>query len=101
MIKVVILSSLKQEEDIKNVKKGFEELECEVVFYPKKQENRDIQDIIAECFDKIDCCDFVYVIHKYDGTIGNGVSYEMEYAKRKGKKILHRRFPVEKGRRNY
>lgn len=44
---------------------------------------------VSTCFDNIEWADSIYVVLKPDGTIGQGVTYELEYAKRLNKKIRY------------
>ena len=58
------------------------------VRYVYSQPDKDFQDLVKECYDNIEWADIIYVIKKKDGTIGNGVTYELEYAKRLKKQIV-------------
>ena len=57
------------------------------VRYVYSQPDKDFQDLVKECFDNIEWADVIYVILKNDGSIGRGVAYEIEYAKRCKKEI--------------
>lgn len=89
MIKAYIIGSLSQESQIK---KFADQLLMDLpikygVRYVYSQPDKDFQDLVKECFDNIEWADVIYVILKNDGSIGRGVAYEIEYAKRCKKEI--------------
>jgi hypothetical protein len=57
------------------------------VRYVKPECDKSFEECVSSCFDNIEWADSIYVILKSDGTIGQGVTYEIEYAKRLNKKI--------------
>ena len=89
MIKEYNIGSLSQESQIK---KFADQLLMDLpikygVRYVYSQPDKDFQDLVKECFDNIEWADVIYVILKNDGSIGRGVAYEIEYAKRCKKEI--------------
>lgn len=89
MIKAYIIGSYSQESLIK---KFADQLLMDLpikygVRYVYSQPDKDFQDLVKECFDNIEWADVIYVILKNDGSIGRGVAYEIEYAKRCKKEI--------------
>ena len=90
MIKAYVIGSLTQSSLIK---KFADQLLMDLpikygVRYVYSQPDKDFQDLVKECYDNIEWADIIYVIKKKDGTIGNGVTYELEYAKRLKKQIV-------------
>ena len=89
MIKAYVIGSLTQSSLIK---KFADQLLMDLpikygVRYVYSQPDKDFQDLVKECFDNIEWADVIYVILKNDGSIGRGVAYEIEYAKRCKKEI--------------
>ena len=87
MIKAYIIGSLSQESQIKKFAKKLSSIGNNVK-YVFSQPDKDFQDLVTECFDNIEWADIIYAVKKKDGTIGNGVTYELEYAKRLKKQIV-------------
>lgn len=58
------------------------------VYYPKKS-YAPVDILIKSCFDAIDDADIVLVFYDKIRGIGTGVSYEIEYARRKNKHIRY------------
>ena len=90
MIKAYVIGSLTQSSLIK---KFADQLLMDLpikygVRYVYSQPDKDFQDLVKECFDNIEWADVIYVILKNDGSIGGGVTYEIEYAKRLKKQII-------------
>ena len=86
MKKAYIIGSLTQSSLIKKVA-----MDLPIKYsvrYVYSQPDKDFQDLVKECYDNIEWADIIYVIKKKDGTIGNGVTYELEYAKRLKKQIV-------------
>lgn len=54
----------------------------------KKESDLSFNECISQCYNNIEWANVIIVIKKEDGTIGDGVSYEMEYARRLNKKII-------------
>lgn len=52
-----------------------------------RKEPMKLKDCIIKCFKNIDWCDYLYVVTKDNGSVGDGVTYELVYAELKGKKI--------------
>lgn len=46
------------------------------------------EDLIIECFNKIDNCMFVVAVPHEDGEYGDGMQYEIAYAKKIGKHVV-------------
>lgn len=57
------------------------------VYFVSKQPNKSFDILVKEAFDTILISDVIFVLLKPDGTIGQGVTYEIEFAKRMNKKI--------------
>ena len=53
-----------------------------------KKETKDFKQCVSDCYDNIEQADIIYAVKKKDGTIGNDVTYELEYAKRLKKQIV-------------
>lgn len=88
-MKVVILASSDQEKEIKMCKDIFMRTGWEVVAPAKQKDNVDKVSIILDYFNEISYADLVFVIEKPDGSIGDGVMYEIAYAKRCGVPIIY------------
>lgn len=79
-----IIGSLSQADEIEKFAKSLENLN---VIYVRLEPQKTFKQCVSECFDNIDKADIIYVITKPDGSIGQGVTYELEYANRLGKEI--------------
>ncbi len=63
----------------------------------RPQPNRTKEGLILECFKNIDGCKLTVVaVPREDGTLGDGVQYEIAYAKKCGKRVI-----IWKGDDNY
>lgn len=81
MDKVVIIASLSQEDDIKDVKDYYLSLGY-LVAYPKAQfNNKSFHEIVEDYFYEISLADKVVAITKDDGSFGEGSTYELAFAK--------------------
>lgn len=83
--KVFIIGSLSQENDISQFAQSLMD-EYDVKFV-RKQPNKSFTVLVKEAFDNILEADILYVILKPNGMMGDGTTYEVEYAKRLGKEI--------------
>jgi len=81
---IYIIGSLAQANDIKKVA---ESLNTADVKYVKHEANKSFEECVKQCFDNIEQCSELYVVSKNDGSLGQGATYEVEYAKRLDKKI--------------
>lgn len=54
----------------------------------KLENNKSFAECVAKCFDNIEWCDRVVVVTKPNGLLGNGTTYEIEYAKRLNKPVI-------------
>ena len=80
MNNVVIIASLSQEEDIKDVKDYYLSLGY-LVDYPTPQFNKSFHEIVEDYFYRISLADKVVAITKDDGSFGEGSTYELAFAK--------------------
>lgn len=86
-MKVVILSSLKQEEKIKFMANIFINFGAEVV-YPKKEFEKSLLTIDIDYIKEIHNADMVIAIPKDDGSFGESVTYEMALVIYFGKEVF-------------
>lgn len=87
-MKFYVIGSLKQQDTIKQVANFLSSCKDATVEYVKPEANKNFQQCVSSCFSKILWTDTICAITKNDGKIGEGVIYELEYAKRLGKKIF-------------
>ena len=85
---IYIIGSLSQQEKIEKLGKCLMNNIDGSVRYVKKENDLSFNECISQCYDNIEWADDVIVVKKENGTIGDGVSYEMEYARRLNKKII-------------
>lgn len=85
MTKIFVIGSLSQSKEIQEIAKSLK-TENFIVKYAKP-DNRPFNIVVKQTFDNIDNADVIIVLQKPDGTIGKGTAYEIEYAKRRHKKI--------------
>lgn len=86
MPNIYVIGSLTHDEQIKEVADYYTSLGNDVD-YVKKQPEVPFKKLVEDCFDKIEKADEVIVIPKDDGSIGEGVTYEITFAKRVGTKV--------------
>lgn len=86
-MKVFIIGSVSQEDDIRVCAERIRELGHEVD-HVRKQPDKNLGDLIAEAYQKINEADKIIVFRKPDGSIGTGTLYEMKFAEFLGKNIL-------------
>ena len=80
MTRVIIIASLSQENDIKNVTEHYRKIGC-FVDYPIRQSDKEFSEIVDNYLYRINLADLVVVISKPDGTLGRGSTYELSFAK--------------------
>lgn len=85
---IYIIGSLSQQDKIEKIGKCLMNNIYGSVRYVKKESDLSFNECISQCFDNVEWTDVVIVVKKEDGTIGDGVCYEMEYARRLNKEIL-------------
>lgn len=85
--KLYIIGSLSQEEVIKSTADYYIGTGRYRVRYVKREPRKSLEALIRKCFLNIIWADRVMVIPKHDGTLGNGVTYEMVFAKLIGKRV--------------
>lgn len=85
---IYIIGSLSQQEKIEKIGKCLMNNIYGSVRYVKKENDLSFNECISQCYDNIEWADDVIVVKKEDGTIGDGVCYEMEYARRLNKEIV-------------
>lgn len=84
-VNVFVIGSLTQSTQIKEIAKKYEH----VKYAHPQPPSKPFSQIVSEVFDNIDEADVIIALRKPDGSIGQGVTYEIEYAKRLNKKILY------------
>ena len=91
MEKVYVIGSLNQCDEIKEYANAIPKVFKSVkeVNYVKKEINKTFEQLVSECFDMIEKSDTIFVVMKKDLSIGKGVTYEVEYAKRLNKEIIY------------
>ena len=82
---VFVIGSLSQWSEIKEIAIKYEH----VKYVHPQPPSKPFSQIVSEVFDNIDEADVIIALRKPDGSIGQGVIYEIEYAKRLNKKILY------------
>lgn len=85
--KVLVLGSMSQHKEIMNLVKRLEAPGDAIVDYAKP-EGKDFEDVVSGIFDKIENCDIIFALKKPDGSIGKGLVYELEYARRLKKMVV-------------
>ncbi len=83
--KAFVIGSLSQEQEIEKI--AFSLMDKYYVYFVSKQPNKSFDILVKEAFDTISISDVIFVLLKTDGTIGQGTTYEIEFAKRMNKKI--------------
>lgn len=84
-VNVVILGSISNIVEIHEMADIVKRSVYTNVWNPEPQPNVELKTLIRECFDQIRMADIVYAVSKKNGSIGDGVSYELEYARSLGK----------------
>lgn len=98
--KIYIIGSLSQADRIGSTANYYIGKGDYEVRYVKPEPEASLMDLIEKCFRNILWSDRVYVIPKPNGTFGDGVSYEIVFAKMMGKRVdifctkseIHKRF---------
>jgi hypothetical protein len=85
-MKVIIIASLSQEDEIKKVADIYEKIGITVA-YPTRQQNKEFSQIVEDYLYRISMADKVVAITKDDGTFGEGAIYEIAFAKYLNKPI--------------
>ena len=90
-MKIFIIGSMKNSKEIEFSARALNTVDGNTVRYAKpiNEEIEDISNAIHEAFDNIEWCDRVYVVRKNNGEIGNGTTYEIEYARRLRKEVYY------------
>lgn len=86
MKNLYIIGSLSQANQIKRVACSIKGAD---VRYVQSESDKTFSECVSTCFDNIEWADIIYVVLKPDGTVGQGVTYELEYAKRLNKEIQY------------
>ena len=76
--KAFVIGSLSQEQEIEKI--AFSLMDKYYVYFVSKQPNKSFDILVKEAFDTILISDVIFVLLKPDGTIGQGVTYEIEFA---------------------
>lgn len=85
--KIYIIGSLSQKETIKSTADYYIGTGRYRVRYVKEEPEKSLKTLVKDCFKNIIWADRVYVIPKPDGTLGNGVTYEVAFAELIGKRV--------------
>lgn len=83
-VNVFVIGSLTQSTQIKEIAKKYIHAK-----YVHSQPSKSFKQLVSEAFDNIEEADVIIALRKPDGSIGQGVTYEIEYAKRLNKKIIY------------
>lgn len=86
-LKAYIIGSINQADEIKEYAKKISN-KYKVIDYVKPEKDKSFEECVRHCFDNIDVTNIVIAITKEDGSIGQGVTYELEYARRMRKEIM-------------
>lgn len=81
-----VIGSLKQQKDIKTIADCYKKT-YKNVSYVIADPSKSITEHIKNAFDKIEFADVVVAVKKPNNTFGEGVTYELEYARRLHKSI--------------
>ena len=82
---IYIIGSLSQADEIKDIANRL--LDFGNIRYVKPEPDKTFAKCVQTCFDNIEWANIIHVITKPDGSLGEGVTYEVEYAKRLCKTI--------------
>ena len=85
--KIYIIGSLSQKETIKSTADYYTGTGRYRVRYVKEEQEKSFKTLVKDYFLNILWADRVYVIPKPDGTLGNGVTYEVTFAELIGKRV--------------
>ena len=85
-MKVIIIASLSQEDEIKKVADIYKKV-GHIVDYPKRQQYKDFSRIVEDYLYRISLADAVIAITKDDGTFGECSIYEIAFARYLNKPI--------------
>ena len=85
--KIYIIGSLSQKETIKSTADYYMNTGRYRVRYVKEETEKTFKDLVKDCFLNILWADRIYVIPKPDGTLGDGVTYEVTFAELIGKRV--------------
>lgn len=86
-MRVTIIGSLKQRKEIDFYKNLWMNAGCTVIS-PIERPQDPLYNVIVDYFNHISNSDMVFVVTKPDGKCGNGVTYELAYAKRCGVPVI-------------
>lgn len=79
-MKIFVIGSVSQELDIRRVANYLKELGHDVDFV-KRQLNTPLSELVENAYDKIYEVDEVVAVPKTDGSLGEGTTYEVAFAK--------------------
>lgn len=96
-MKLYIIGSLTQSDKIEIVA-NYYKMFGHIVDYPKREANKSFDKIVDDCFSQINLADKIVVVRKEDGTLGEGSTYEVAFAKFLGKDIefVHDPYPIDR-----
>lgn len=87
MSKTFVIGSMKSADKIREVAEYLKSVGCEVD-YVKPQPDRNLSELIMECYKHISEADDIIAVPKSDGSFGTGTMYEIGFAEFLGKKIF-------------
>lgn len=95
--KIYIIGSISQADTIESTANYYKSTGRYDVRYVKREPNQSLIELIEKCFNNILWADRIYVIPKPDGTLGNGVSYEIVFAKMANKivEVFHTKEKID------
>lgn len=85
-MKTYVIGSMSCADKIREVAKYLEEAGCDVE-YVKPQPEKDLSDLILECYKHIFEADEIVAVSKADGSYGTGTMYEIGFAQFLDKKV--------------
>lgn len=88
-VKIYIIGSMSQADTIKAIGEHLNTLDYYDVRYVQPQPQKYLSNLILECYENIQWADRIFAITKPDGSVGEGVTYEIMYAHTLEKTVLN------------
>lgn len=85
--KIYIIGSISQADTIEKIANHCMASSKHQVRYVQPQPDVDLEKLVLKCLNNIIWADWVYILPKPDGTLGEGVTYEKVFAKKLGKRV--------------
>lgn len=79
-MKIYIIGSLSQEAQIRMIANFYSSIWHDVK-YVKREDDKNFEQLVEECFKNISEADRIIALRKTDGTFGEGVTYELAFAR--------------------